>query len=119
MDLIDCPYCDFQFEDNAEYVDVGVGGPGVQVTGAVCTRCGASQRGAYKERSGPEVAFSWFPPHSYMTLGSSEPWFEAMINRIFAEGVRYGFAQRTGAPHDSLAPALTVAPELTAADVPF
>lgn len=103
---VDCPYCGLVFEENAEYVNVGVGC--IQVTGNACDRCGASEQGAYGDRGGPEVAFAWFPPCSYMVLGQREEWFDAMIARVWAEGVRYGYAHQTGAPTDSLAPVLSI-----------
>lgn len=56
MRTIECPYCSAEFPENCEYVDVGVGGPGVQVTPNVCEDCGASELGAYKpmnERGAP------------------------------------------------------------------
>lgn len=118
-DPVDCPYCGLTFEDNAEYVDVGFGGRGVQVTGNRCDRCGASEQGAYKSQGGPEVAFGWFPPSMRHFLPDGFGWVDDVIARVFAEGVRHGFKHRTGAPHDSLAPALTFAPDAVAADVPF
>ena len=43
-----CPFCEEPYEDIAEYVDVGVGGHGVQVTPNYCAACGASQTGHYE-----------------------------------------------------------------------
>jgi hypothetical protein len=42
-----CPFCGEIYEDNAEYVDVGVGS--VQVTANVCENpdCGAQEQGCY------------------------------------------------------------------------
>ena len=52
-----CPFCGEVYEDNAEYVDVGVGGRGVQVTANVCENCGAQEQGCYKYE-GDEWEFS-------------------------------------------------------------
>lgn len=41
-----CPFCGDVYDDNAEYVDVGVGH--VQVTANYCENCGASEQGAYE-----------------------------------------------------------------------
>lgn len=116
--MVDCPYCGLTFKNNAEYVDVGVGGRGMQVTGNACERCGASEKGGYEARGGPEVAFGWFPPVAQYALPEGFEWVDEVIARVFFEGVRYGYRHRTGAPADSLAP--TFAPPLAmTADVPF
>ena len=54
-----CPFCGEIYEDNAEYVDVGVGGRGVQVTANVCENpdCGAQEQGCYSY-DGEEWEFS-------------------------------------------------------------
>lgn len=116
---VECPYCGLTFENNAEYVDVGWGGGpdrGIQVTGNVCDRCGASEQGALRDHGGPELAFGWYPPAGHY-IGEGLEWLDEVIARVFAEGVKYGHRHRTGAPHDSLAP--TFAPPLATADVPF
>lgn len=55
-----CPFCDEMYEDDAEYVDVGVGQ--VQVTGNRCENpdCGAQEQGAYTYDGDEwEFAFGW------------------------------------------------------------
>lgn len=118
--MVDCPYCGLTFENNAEYVDVGFG-PGIQVTGNVCERCGASEQGGYKDQGGPEIAFGWFPPAAFHYAPQGLEWLDGLIDRVFAAGVQHGYRHRAGAPADSLAPALAITrtPQLTTADVPF
>ena len=57
-DALLCPFCGEMYQDTAEYVDVGVGGRGVQVTPNSCEVCGASQTGAYE-----------LPPEKYDFIG--------------------------------------------------
>ena len=68
-----CPFCEEVYEDNAEYVDVGVGGYGVQVTPNVCEECGAQQQGAYDYDSKDfEFASGWVRPKYKMPNGQPD-----------------------------------------------
>ena len=117
---VDCPYCGLTFDDNAEYVDVGVGGRGVQVTGNRCDRCGASEVGGYKTSDQLAIAFGWFPPAARWYAPEGCEWLDDLIGRVFDEGVRHGYRHRTGAPADSLAPTMTFAPQApTGVESPF
>lgn len=58
--ILDCPWCGYIFETNCEYVDVGVGGPGVQCTPNVCPYCGAVERGGYDNSTGIPERDGWF-----------------------------------------------------------
>lgn len=54
----ECPWCEITFMSNAEYVDVGVGGRGVQVTGNECPECGAREMGQL-DTTGLEMKDGW------------------------------------------------------------
>ena len=68
-----CPFCEEVYDDIAEYVDVGVGGRGVQVTPNHCENpdCGAWEQGAYTyDASEYEFAYGWVRP-KYRTPGET------------------------------------------------
>lgn len=119
--MIDCPYCGLAFASNAEFVDVGVGY--AQVTGEVCDRCHASERGGHDSQSEMDKATGWFPPHFPSTVGPDTEWIELVLENVFAMGVRHGMslAPVPGVPADTLAPslAITMAPGPGPADAPF
>lgn len=58
-----CPFCQWPYEDNAEYVDIGVGYQ--QVTGNYCDNpdCGASEQGMYEyDESTNDFLHGWVRP---------------------------------------------------------
>lgn len=121
---VECPFCGLAFENNAEYLDVGWGGGpswGVQVTGNVCDRCLATERGGNRRHGEIDEATGWYPP---AFTNPDDAWMETVLENVFAMGVRRGMhlaPAPDGPPPDSLAPALaiTVAPAPNTADVPF
>jgi hypothetical protein len=67
-----CPFCDEVYDDIAEYVDVGVGYGGVQITPNCCEECGAQQQGAYDYDSQFfEFAGGWVRPKYKMPIDIS------------------------------------------------
>ncbi len=70
-----CPFCEEVYDDIAEYVDVGCGGRGVQVTPNHCENpdCGAWEQGAYTYSADEyEFAFGWVRPKYESPSGPRE-----------------------------------------------
>jgi hypothetical protein len=108
-DLRECPYCGLEFEENCEYVGVGVGF--AQVTPNRCERCCASEIGGYdRSKARPhEIQCGWFEP----TSGDPDHARIAdLVENAFAMGVRHmtrlGATLPGNSPSDSLSPALSV-----------
>lgn len=121
---VECPFCGLTFENNADYVDVGWGGGpsrGIQVTGNVCDRCNATERGGNRRDGEIDEATGWYPP---AFIGPDAAWMATILENVFAAGVRRGMHLAPapgGPPPDTLAPTLAIAvvPAPIPADVPF
>ena len=83
-----CPFCEEVYEDNAEYVDVGVGS--VQVTGNYCENpaCGAWELGAYACPDDHEAKSGWVRPKYKPTPGQLTKETEDFFNEVMAEEFR-------------------------------
>jgi hypothetical protein len=83
-----CPFCEEVYDDNAEYVDVGVGN--VQVTGNYCENpeCGAWELGAQAFPDNHEAKSGWVRPKYKPTFKQLTKETEDFFNELLAEEFR-------------------------------
>ena len=55
---VQCPFCESKFEENCEYVDIGVGLQ--QCTANFCENCYASEKGGYSDNPEMVVKNGWW-----------------------------------------------------------